>query len=302
MRILITGRDGQVARSLQQVGTAAGHVVLTAARPELDLGGSADAIADVLAAASPDVIVNAAAYTAVDQAEQEADLAFAINARGAEAVAKGAAALGVPLLHLSTDYVFDGTKTQPYVEDDPTCPTSVYGASKLAGEQAVLGAHDNATILRTAWVHSPFGRNFVKTMLAVAKDRSEVRVVADQVGNPTSAQDIAAALVTVAENLLASEAAELRGCFHLVAPDEGSWADLAEHVFECSSQLGGPSAAVVRITTDQYPTPARRPANSRLDCSRLAREHGIRLPSWRPSASDVVTSLIQPQKAGTQAS
>jgi dTDP-4-dehydrorhamnose reductase len=291
MRMLVTGRDGQVARSLLLAGAEAGHEVVALARPTLDLAGDKRAIVDAIVEARPEVIVNAAAYTAVDKAEQEQELAFAINGRGAGAVAAAARDLGVPLLHLSTDYVFDGTKASPYLEEDATSPTGVYGASKLAGEEAVLATHDDVVILRTAWVYSPFGRNFVKTMLGVAKDRSEIGVVADQHGNPTSAQDIAAALVTIAADVRSSERKELRGRFHLTAPDSATWADFAEHVFKVSAERGGPSASVVRITTADYPTPVQRPADSRLDCSRLAQEHGITLPPWRSSAARVVADL-----------
>jgi dTDP-4-dehydrorhamnose reductase len=200
--------------------------------------------------------------------------------------------LGVPLLHLSTDYVFDGRKPSAYNEDDPTGPAGVYGRTKLAGEQAVFAAHDNVAVLRTAWVYSPFGRNFCKTMLALAKDRSEVPVVADQVGNQTSALDIADALLAVGRHLAESEDKSLRGLFHLAASDEASWADFAEHIFASSAKLGGPSAAVVRIGTEEFPTRARRPANSRLDCSRIAKRHGFSLPAWRNSATSVVAELL----------
>lgn len=292
MRLLVTGRDGQVARSLLAAGPASGREVLALGRPELDLAGSEEGIIDAVTNIRPDVIVSAAAYTAVDKAEEERELAFAVNARGAGAVAAAAKALGVPLLHLSTDYVYDGAKDAPYVEDDAPNPTGVYGASKLAGEEAILAAYANVVILRTAWVYSPFGRNFVKTMLVLAKDREEVRIVADQHGNPTSAQDIAAAVIRVAENTCASDEPELRGRFHLAAPDSATWADLAEHVLRVSADRGGPSARVTRITTAEFPTPARRPANTRLDCSRLATKHNIILPSWRQSAANVVAELL----------
>jgi dTDP-4-dehydrorhamnose reductase len=300
MRILVTGRDGQVARSLLAAGQAAGHEVVALARPALDLAGPEEAIVSAIAAARPDLIVSAAAYTAVDRAEEERELAFAINARGAGFVAKAARQVGVPLLHLSTDYVFDGRKSAPYSEEDAPAPTGVYGASKVAGEEAVLAAHHDSVVLRTAWVYSPFGRNFVKTMLTLAESRPEVRVVADQIGNPTSARDIAEALLTIANNVRASERASLRGLFHLTAPDSASWADFADHVFGASKEAGGPWATVARITTEEFPTPTRRPANSRLDCSRLAREHGLVLPSWRSSATRVVAELINRQHEGNR--
>ena len=292
MRIAVTGREGQVVRSLIERGAELSHDIMPVGRPELDLGGDPAAIHEALARISPDAIVSAAAYTAVDRAESERDLAFAINERGAGAVARSASELGVPLVHLSTDYVFDGSKADPYVETDPTGPTGVYGASKLAGEQAVLAATENAAILRTAWVYSPFGANFVKTMLRLAGDRDEIAVVADQRGNPTNALDIADGILRVVENLVASDDPRRRGLFHMTAAGQASWADFAEAVFAASARAEGPSARVRRITTGDYPTPARRPANSRLDSSKLAEAHCVGLPNWETSLPDVVQSLI----------
>ncbi len=294
MRIVVTGGPyGQVLESLLEVGPTRGHEVTPVGPPELDLAGDTRAIFEALRAARPEAIVSAAAYTAVDKAEGESDLAFAINARGAGAVAAAARELGVPIVHISTDYVFDGSKESPYVEDDPTGPTSVYGASKLAGEDAVLAEHGNSAILRTAWVYSPFSANFVKTMLRLASDRDEVGVVADQRGNPTSALDIASAVITVLENLAKSEARELRGLFHMTGTGEASWADFAEAIFAASAASNGPAARVRRISTSDYPTPAKRPANSRLDSSRLGRIHGVQLPDWRTSTEEVVTRLVR---------
>jgi dTDP-4-dehydrorhamnose reductase len=297
MRIVVTGREGQVVRALTECGPAQGHEVIALGRPQLDLARDAEAIVAALEAGRPDAIVSAAAYTAVDRAEAEPELAAAVNVGGAAAVARAAKALAVPLIHLSTDYVFDGTKSLPYVEEDLTGPTGVYGETKLAGEQAVLSAHDNVVILRTAWVYSPFGANFVKTMLRLASEREEVAVVADQRGNPTSALDIADAVLQAAANLSASGSASLRGVFHTAGSGDASWADLAETVFAASALAGGPSARVRRIATSDFPTPARRPANSRLDCSRLARVHDIRLPDWRLSAGMVVNRLVAPNRA-----
>ena len=292
MRIVVTGREGQVARSLAERGAATGHEIVLLGRPDLDLAGSVADIVASLRAAAPQAIVSAAAYTAVDKAESEADQAFAVNADGAGAVARAAQALSVPLIHLSTDYVFDGTKDSPYREEDATAPTGVYGASKLAGEEAVLAAHHDVAILRTAWVYSPFGANFVKTMLRLADTRDEVGVVADQIGNPTSALDIADGVLAVASNLARNNADNLRGIFHMSGAGEASWADFAEAIFDASERAGGPSAAVRRIATANYPTPARRPANSRLDVSKLEREHGVRLPAWQQSVGQVVSRLL----------
>jgi dTDP-4-dehydrorhamnose reductase len=197
------------------------------------------------------------------------------------------------LIHLSTDYVFDGLKNEPYVEEDETQPTGIYGASKLAGEKAVLEEHANSAILRTAWVYSPFSANFVKTMLRLAGDRGEVGVVADQCGNPTSAIDIAQGILRVAANLASDHDTAQRGIFHMTAGGEASWAEFAEAIFAASTELGGPSAKVRRISTAEYPTAAKRPANSRLNSAKLQRIHGVSLPDWRQSMKEIVNILVR---------
>ncbi len=291
MRIAVTGKTGQVVTSLVERCVAAGHDIVALGRPEMDLVDPASVLA-ALKTAAPDAIVSAAAYTAVDKAESESELAYAVNGAGADAVAQAASTLGVPLVHVSTDYVFDGALDRPYVETDSTGPTGVYGASKLAGENAVLAAHGaNSAVLRVAWVYSPFGGNFVKTMLRLAGDRDTVSVVADQVGNPTSALDIADGILKVVENLAADPDPALRGVFHMTARGEASWADFAQGIFAASAQAGGPSASVEPISTDQYPTPAARPANSRLNCDRIAHAHGVVLPEWRGSLTTVIARL-----------
>jgi dTDP-4-dehydrorhamnose reductase len=291
----VTGVNGQVALALVERAPV-GVTVVPLGRPALDLADP-DGIAPALARSGADVVVNAAAYTAVDKAETDADAAFAVNATGAGAVAKAARTLGLPLIHISTDYVFDGTKPAPYVETDAPCPTGVYGASKLAGEAAVLAAHPGAVIARTAWVYSPFGSNFVKTMLRLAATREELGVVADQIGNPTSALDIADAVLSMAANLLARpDDPAITGLFHMTGGGEASWADFAARIFAASAANHGPAAHVRRIATADYPTPARRPANSRLDCARLADVHGVRLPDWRPAVDHVVGRLLVDQE------
>ncbi|MET0271080.1 MAG: dTDP-4-dehydrorhamnose reductase [Sphingomonas sp.] len=298
MRIAVTGKTGQVVTALIERGTAAGHEIVALGRPDLDLADPAS-VARALADAQADAIVSAAAYTAVDKAETEAELAHAVNGAGAGAVAEAAKALGVPLVHVSTDYVFDGTLGRPYRESDPTGPTGVYGASKLAGEQAVLAAYpQNSAVLRVAWVYSPFGGNFVKTMLRLAETRDGVSVVADQVGNPTSALDIADGILKVATNMVSDSDPALRGTFHMTATGEASWADFAEGIFAASANAGGPSATVARIATADYPTPAKRPANSRLDCGLIARAHGVTLPDWR-DALDIVIARLHPAARST---
>jgi len=298
MRLVVTGREGQVAWSLAERASGSDVQLITLARPELDLAGPAEAIIAAIQAAQPDVIVSAAAYTQVDKAEREPELAFAVNESGALAVAQAASRLGVPLIHLSTDYVFDGSKDGPYVEKDATAPTGVYGASKLAGERAVLAEHSNSAVLRTAWVYSPFGTNFVKTMLRLAADLDEVGVVADQRGNPTSAMDIADGVLRIAKNLTESPDPTMRGVFHMTAAGDASWAEFAEAIFGVSSKEGGPFAQVRPIQSADYPTAARRPANSRLNSVKVARIHGVSLPDWHASLNKVVLRLLDYSASG----
>jgi dTDP-4-dehydrorhamnose reductase len=291
-RYVVTGVAGQVVQALneQAKGNCAVEVI-PLGRPELDLG-QPETIETVVRAAKPDVIVSAAAYTAVDQAESDEVAAFAVNAQGPAELARVAKVLGVPLVHISTDYVFDGSKATPYNEADPVAPLGVYGRSKLEGELQVAANTEDYAILRTAWVYSPYGKNFLRTMLRLAETRDELNVVDDQIGNPTSALDIADAVLAVARNLLASNDPALRGVFHLSGTGEGSWADFATEIFRISKLHGGVHATVGRIPSSAYPTPARRPANSRLDCAKLARVHAISLPDWRLSTERVVKQLL----------
>lgn len=292
MRILVTGRDGQVARCLADLA-AEGREIVCLGRPDLDLTEPASVEA-AITRVQPDVVVNPAAYTAVDKAESEREAAFAVNALGAEAVAAAAAAAGIPIVHISTDYVFAGDKDGPYVETDETGPTGVYGASKLEGEERVLAANPKAVVLRTAWVYGPYGNNFLKTMLRVGKDRDVLRVVADQHGTPTYAPDIAAGILAVCEHVLAEPEGEWPGIYHMVAEGETTWAGFAEAIFACSKGRGGPSAAVEPITTADYPTPARRPANSRLDCRKFQSTFGHGLPPWKSGVERCLAALDEP--------
>ncbi|NSY71881.1 dTDP-4-dehydrorhamnose reductase [Agrobacterium tumefaciens] len=294
MRLAVTGKNGQVVSALQALA-GPDLAIVTLGRPELDLARP-DTVLKALREAKPDVVVSAAAYTAVDKAESEPDIAFAVNRDGAEAVARAANDIGVPIIHISTDYVFDGTKTTAYVENDPTGPASVYGRSKLEGEQAVSESTDNHAILRTAWVYSEYGSNFVKTMLRLSESRDEINVVADQFGCPTSANDIAIAIVSIARKLATDPSAHLRGVFHMSGTGETNWAGFAKQIFAFSAENGGKSVVVNDITTEQYPTPAQRPANSRLDCSKLEEVYGIRLPEWQTSTRAVMTALAQSKK------
>ena len=292
MRILLTGVTGQVGRALQQPLQALG-TVLIANRSMLDLSHP-ERIAATLDDQAPDLIVNPAAYTAVDQAEEEIDLAYRVNAEAPQAMARWAALQGVPIVHFSTDYVFDGSGNRPFRENDTTGPLSVYGASKLAGENAVRGAGGAFLIVRTSWVFSASGRNFLTTIARIAREREQLRVVADQVGAPTSARAIAQAVMSILTNgsavEKASPAADLmrqfgaaNGVVHVTTKGEISW-----HGFACAIVEGlrkrGTSLAVdeiVAIDTKDFPTKASRPPNSRLSLNRLESLFGVQMPNWR---------------------
>jgi len=294
---MVTGREGQVVRSLLERAEGSGAEVVPLGRPELDLAAQPETIIASIKAVRPDVIVSAAAYTLVDKAEAERELAFAINEAGPRAVARAAQELDVPLIHLSTDYVFDGSKPVPYTEEDEPRPAGVYGASKLAGERAVLAEQENSVILRTAWVYSPFGSNFAKTMLRLAAGRDEISVVADQRGDPTSALDIADGILAVATNLRSDRDPRRRGIFHMTGAGEATWAEFAEAIFAASKEAGGPTASVKHIRAADYPTAAKRPANSQLASDKLAEIHGVNLPGWRSSLAHVINRLVRSREA-----
>ncbi len=291
MRIAVTGRSGQVDTSLQAVADAEGVELIRLGRPEIDLARP-DSLAGPLRAARPDVIVSAAAFTAVDKAESEAELAQKVNGDGPGALATVAADLGVPILHLSTDYVFAGDKEGRYTENDPAAPGNAYGRSKLSGERQVAAAAHNHVILRTSWVYSPYGNNFVKTMLRLGETRDVIQVVADQRGCPTYAPDIAAALLRVARRVAVDDDPALRGIFHMAGPEDTNWAEFARAIFNGAETHGRRAVRVDPIPTSAYPTPARRPANSRLDSGRLAATYGVVLPSWRASLTRCLDTLL----------
>lgn len=295
MRIAVTGTAGQVARSLQeQASKHAGLEIIAIGRPRLDLSRP-ETVLPALDEVAPDLIVNAAAYTAVDKAEAEPDRAFAVNRDGAAAVAHAAAVRSVPIIQLSTDYVFKGDKPAPYVETDPVDPATAYGRSKLAGENAVRAATADHIIVRTAWVYAPFGHNFVATMLRLARERTELRVVDDQIGCPTYAPDLADALLHVAGTI--SERGgwdrDFAGTYHLAGADAMTWCAFARRIFAVSQRHGGPSAAVIAVASADYPTPALRPRNSRLDSSKFAARFGMRLPGVAPALEDCMPRLLR---------
>jgi dTDP-4-dehydrorhamnose reductase len=291
LRLVVTGLNGQVVSSL--IARAPRDIeIIAVGRPQLELSRR-DAVVASLRHARCDAIINAAAYTQVDKAESEPDLAMRVNGDGAGNVAYAAAELHVPLLHLSTDYVFDGLLEIPYQETDETNPTSVYGRSKLMGEEQIQSIHPQHIILRTSWVYSPYGANFLKTMLRLGADRDEIGVVADQLGNPTSALDIAEALIKIAKRLYENTSNSLYGTFHMSGEGEASWADMAQAIFEFAETRGRKPVYVRRILTQDYPTAARRPMNSRLDNSKLERIYGIKLPHWRVSLKTCVEQLLE---------
>ena len=287
--ILLTGGGGQIGTELRRLAPPSWRISAPNSA-DLDVRDPARLAAQV--AERPwAAVINCAAYTDVDSAESEITEAWLINALGPATLAESTARAGIPLIHLSTDYVFDGRKTGPYVEEDPVGPLSVYGASKEAGEQAVRTGNPRHVILRTAWVVSPNGHNFVKTMLRLAAERPLVRVVNDQVGSPTSAGDIALALTEIVERQFGRRRAPV-GTFHFVNGGEASWYDVASAIFDRLAARGRLAPTVEPITTADYPTAARRPANSRLSCVKLGIELGMSPRDWRAAVNDVVDTLL----------
>lgn len=287
MRVLVFGRNGQVARALAEQ-VSGGDLATVLGRADADLmtpGLGAAAVA----AHKPDVVINAAAYTAVDKAEEDRDAAARLNCEAASELAKAAEENGATFIHISTDYVFDGARDHPYREDDSVNPLGVYGATKRDGEIAVMTANPDAVILRTSWVFSEFGGNFVKTMLRLGGERGALNVVDDQVGGPTSARDIADAILAIAAKR--RRGAPGSGVYHYQGAPAVSWAEFAEAIFDAA----GMNVAVARIPTSAYPTPARRPLRTVLDCAKIERDFGVAAPDWRAALTHVITAL-SPQK------
>jgi dTDP-4-dehydrorhamnose reductase len=289
MKILVAGAQGQVARALYACAMRDGrHVVETKGRPGFDLL-QPQSLERTLGELKPDLVVNAAAYTAVDNAEREPASAYAINRDGAGALAALAAMHDCPIIHISTDYVFDGSKVGAYREDDATGPTGVYGRSKLAGEAAVAAANRRHIIVRTAWVYAAHGNNFLRTMLRLAKARSELRVVADQRGNPTYAAHLAEAVLGIADRI--GTAQPSWGIYHAAGTGDTTWHEFAAAIVNAAHPLGIMPVPVVPITTAEFPLAAKRPANSCLDCSKLQSTFGARLPHWRDGLQACIGEL-----------
>ena len=286
-RILITGGSGQVGCCLkaQLQGCAEFSAPDSAV---LDISNR-DSVWRAVEAFRPEYIINAAAYTAVDKAESDAERAFAVNRDGARHLAEAAEAAGAAMLHISTDYVFDGAGGAPYDEAAPTAPQNIYGASKLAGEQAVLAACRRAVVMRTSWVFGAHGQNFVKTMLRLGRERDSLGIVADQYGAPTAAADIAAALITIVRRHTPEQLAERAGIYHYCGSPYASWFEFAETIFAEAAAQGvlAKIPAVKPIATADYPTPAKRPADSRLDCGKIRTVFGIGPCDWHSALSDL---------------
>lgn len=288
--ILVIGRSGQLATALAQTLTGQAERLTILGRPELDLS-KPDALREQILRLRPDAIVNAAAYTRVDDAEAEADAAYALNTVAPAIAAAAAAVIGAPFVHVSTDYVFDGRLGRPYCETDETAPLNVYGASKLAGERAVAAANPDHVILRTSWLFSATGTNFVRTMLRLAETRDEIRVVDDQKGRPTYAPDLAEAISVTLRRLETSDDQALRGVFHLSGADDATWFDLASQVVSAARQRTGRAVTVTPIPTSAYPTPAGRPLDTRLDCQRIETSFGVSPRPWRDSLARCLDAI-----------
>lgn len=289
-RLLVTGGNGQLGTELKRHPLPPGWEMIAIDVAELDLRNP-KAIADFIAASEWHAVINGAAYTAVDKAESDVVCAWEVNALAPAAIAGACAARDIPIVQISTDYVFSGDKAGPWVPSDPVAPVNVYGASKLGGELAVRTATARHAIIRTAWVVSAHGNNFVKTMLRVAAERDVLRVVDDQHGSPTSAADLAGAALTIALRL-AEDAHAPAGVWHFSNAGATTWARFAQAIFEASARRGGPLASVEPITTADYPTPARRPANSLLSHDAIFADFGIEPRPWSAALDDILDELV----------
>jgi len=286
MKLLITGSRGQLGTELMRLGSA--HDLLGVDQDELDIT-DADAVRNTVRTFAPDAVINAAAYTAVGKAESEPEVAFAVNRDGPANLAKACETAGIPLIHVSTDYVFDGCKKGLYIETDPVAPLGAYGESKWAGEESVRKYCPQHIILRTSWVFSAYGNNFVKTMLRLCVEREELGVVVDQLGKPTSAGELARVILEILP-----ATGDYWGTYHIAQPEVTSWYGFAKIIFEEARRHG--MALKLKqlnaITTSDYPTPAARPANSVMDCSHFEKTFGFKIRPWKESLSDVIGEMV----------
>lgn len=290
MKLLVTGREGQLARSLLERARSRNVQTMALGRPDLDLTAP-ETLEHALDIHQPDFVINAAAYTSVDKAEEDISTAVAVNDHGAGVLASLCASRHIPILHVSTDYVYDGSKDSPYDESDPVNPIGVYGSTKLDGERAVISANPQHLIFRTAWVYSPFGNNFLKTMLRLAETKSEISVVDDQVGSPTYAPHLAMAILDTVAALHPVQNEDRWGIYHAAGAGHASWYQFACEIFRQNAEHGRKHPRVLPITSDKYPSPAKRPANSCLHCDKLGQKFGVRLPNWHVGVSDCLSSL-----------
>lgn len=291
MKLLITGAQGQVGKELTQTANEKGFDVVAAGRAELDIT-QAQSVENYIMQCQPDIVINAAAFTAVDNAETEQNLAFAINRDGAKNIANACKKQNIPLLHISTDYVFDGTKSEPYSEDDSVSPLGIYGESKWQGEEAIRKILNNYLILRVAWVFGAQGNNFVKTMLRLGNNRDELNVVADQFGGPSPAKNIAQTLINLVEQYQKNNTLAW-GTYHYCGNSKTTWYDFAGEIFKQAFELGllDKEVKVNPITTAEYPTAAKRPGNSMLNCTKLKTTFGIEMPEWKEALKQVLKEL-----------
>ena len=289
--ILVVGKSGQLATCLRDVAYQKNISLVCLGRPDIDLESGAG-IEETIAAIAPSAIINAAAYTAVDQAESEPARACAINRDGAARLAAAVSERNIPFIHISTDYVFDGYKQSAYHENDKPEPLNVYGRSKLEGEIAVLNENPQALVIRTSWIYSPYGNNFVRTMLRLSTTQSVVRVVNDQKGTPTSAADLAAAILEIVHKVRTHPKSDMSGIYHLAGQGEVTWNGFATAIFASLVSRKQPVPKLRSILTEEYPTPARRPKNSCLDSSRAERIFQIRLAPWQTSLESCLDQLI----------
>ena len=289
--ILVIGSKGQVATCLRKVALQKKIDVVALGRPQVDLSVP-ESISDVLRDRAPTAVINAAAYTAVDQAEAESKLAFAVNSEGAGHLAEMCREHEIPLIHLSTDYVFDGSKREPYVETDPVNPINVYGRSKLEGELRVAQAQPEHLILRTSWIYSPYGRNFLKSMIRLGSTEPSLRIVDDQIGCPTYAQHLAEVVLQLAMRVATGGAGISWGIYHAAGSGSTSWYGMAQMIFAYAASAGFPKPELMPIRLADLEMPAQRPLNSRLDCAKLQREANITLPDWQTGVADCVQRLL----------
>lgn len=291
MKILVTGTEGQLARALAaRAPDYPGLVLSHIGRPDLDLERP-EGFASALKSTAPDLIINAAAHTGVDQQEDEPERAFQMNAEAPAELAQLTGKAGIPLIHISTDYVFDGQKSSPYVETDLPNPQMVYGRSKLAGEKAVRAGNPDHLIVRTAWVISPYGRNFIRTMLTLAQTRDNLQVVDDQFGNPTEAHDLADGLL-IAVLFRMEHGRFPQNLYHLAGNGRTSWFELAQHILMESTKFGGPTANILPISSSEWPAKALRPANSELCSDSFQHDFGHSCNHWRLQTSKIVETLL----------